>query len=91
MQRRAWRRSLAPPHPRSFIADTSGALAALAHQWASAEAEWPPQWTARGDVDTEMADWLETAGTELIRLATERRQRTHRLLSEHLTTVIDVT
>ncbi|MEU9891845.1 helix-turn-helix transcriptional regulator [Sphaerisporangium sp. NPDC051011] len=75
---------------RSFIAYTSGALAALAHQWAIIEPGRFPQWTPRGDVDTEMVDWLETAGTELIRLATERRQRTYRLLNEHLTTVTDI-
>lgn len=75
---------------RSFISYTRGALAALAHQWAITEPGRFPQRTAHRDVDTEMVDWLETAGAELIRLATERRQRTHRLLSEHLTTVTDI-
>ncbi|GGZ81550.1 helix-turn-helix transcriptional regulator [Streptomyces echinoruber] len=72
---------------RSFIAYTSGALAALAHQWAVTEPGRFPRPTVRGDVDTELVIWLETAGTELVRLATERRQHTHRLLAEHLATV----
>ncbi|GAA2231266.1 helix-turn-helix transcriptional regulator [Streptomyces nogalater] len=72
---------------RSFIAYTSGALAALAHQWAVTEPGRLPWPAVRGHVDTELVTWLEAAGTELVRLATERRQHTHRLLSECLTTV----
>jgi transcriptional regulator with XRE-family HTH domain len=75
---------------RSFIAYTSGALAALAHQWAITESGQFPRWTPRGDVDTEMVNWLEAAGAELIRLATERRAHTYGLLNEHLTTVTTI-
>ncbi|MEU9397916.1 helix-turn-helix transcriptional regulator, partial [Streptomyces sp. NPDC048324] len=75
---------------RSFLAYTSGALTALAHQWAITEPGRFPQITPRGDVDTEMVDWLESAGAELIRLATERRQRTAALLGEHLRTVTEI-
>ncbi|MFF3354098.1 helix-turn-helix domain-containing protein [Streptomyces sp. NPDC002917] len=74
---------------RSFIAYTSGSLAVLAHQWAVTE---PGQFTriaAPDEVDAEMLDWLEGTGTELIRLATERRRRTRHLLDAHLTTVTD--
>ncbi|MFJ4057535.1 helix-turn-helix transcriptional regulator [Streptomyces albogriseolus] len=75
---------------RSFIAYTRGALAAFAHQWAITESGPSPRWAPRLPVDTELLDWLETTGAELIRLATQRRQHTHRLLSEHLTTVTDI-
>ncbi|MEV6948464.1 helix-turn-helix transcriptional regulator [Streptomyces sp. NPDC051172] len=75
---------------RSFIAYTSGALAAFAYQWAVTESGPPPRWGARLAVDTELLDWLETTGAELIHLATQRRKRTRRLLGEHLTTVTDI-
>ncbi|WP_372350806.1 XRE family transcriptional regulator [Streptomyces sp. KL116D] len=75
---------------RSFIAYTSGALAAFAHQWAITEPGPSPRWTARLAVDTELLDWLETTGADLIRLATQRRKRTRHLLGEHLTTVTDI-
>ncbi|MGG7568831.1 hypothetical protein [Streptomyces sirii] len=75
---------------RSFIAYTSGALAALAHQWADTEPGPFARWTPHGDVDTDLVTWLETAGAELIRLATERRKHTHRLLQEHLTTTTGI-
>lgn len=75
---------------RSFLAYTSGALTALAHQWAITEPGRFPQVTSRGDIDTELVDWLESAGAELIRLATERRQRTAGLLAEHLRTVSEI-
>ncbi|MFI6359411.1 helix-turn-helix transcriptional regulator [Streptomyces sp. NPDC050743] len=74
---------------RSFIAYTSGSLAALAHQWAMTESGPFPRWGA-GDVDAEMVTWLETTGAELIQLATERRKRTHRLLDAHLNTVTEL-
>ncbi|MFF4693743.1 XRE family transcriptional regulator [Streptomyces sp. NPDC001307] len=74
---------------RSFIAYTSGSLAALAHQWAMTESGPFPRWGA-GDVDAEMVTWLETTGAELIQLATERRKRTHRLLDAHLNTVTEI-
>ncbi|MFE1781000.1 helix-turn-helix transcriptional regulator [Streptomyces sp. NPDC059506] len=75
---------------RSFLAYTSGALAALAHQWAVTEPEQFTRWTPRGAVDIELVTWLETTGAELIRLATERRERTRGLLNEHLTTVTGI-
>ncbi|AKN74505.1 hypothetical protein QR97_36505 [Streptomyces sp. PBH53] len=37
---------------RSFIACTSGALAAFAHQWAVTEPAPSPRWTPRPPVDT---------------------------------------
>ncbi|MEU3402282.1 hypothetical protein [Streptomyces filamentosus] len=37
-----------------------------------------------------MVTWLETSGAELIHLATERRQHTHRLLGTHLAAVTDL-
>lgn len=75
---------------RSFLAYTSASMASLAHQWAITEPGRFPCFTARGEVDAEMVAWLENSGAELIRLATERRQRTHRLLSEQLTIVTDL-
>ncbi|WP_223206519.1 helix-turn-helix domain-containing protein [Streptomyces xanthii] len=75
---------------RSFIAYTSGALAAFAYQWAVTESGPSPRWGTRLAVDTELLDWLETTGAELIHLATQRRKRTRRLLGEHLTTVTDI-
>ncbi|MBB1260932.1 helix-turn-helix transcriptional regulator [Streptomyces alkaliterrae] len=75
---------------RSFLAYTSGSLAALAHQWAITEPGRLPLLAARGEVDAEMVAWLESNGAELIRLATERRQHTHRLLDAHLTAVTDL-
>ncbi|GAA0924438.1 helix-turn-helix transcriptional regulator [Streptomyces thermoalcalitolerans] len=75
---------------RSFIAYTSGALAGFAHQWAVTEPGPSPRWTPRLPVDAELLDWLETTSAELIRLATQRRTRTHRLLNEHLSTVTDI-
>ncbi|MFJ1639451.1 helix-turn-helix transcriptional regulator [Streptomyces sp. NPDC088256] len=74
---------------RSFIAYTSGSLAVLAHQWAVTEPGRFARIAAPGEVDAEMLDWLEATGTELIRLATERRRRTHHLLNAHLTTVTE--
>ncbi|MFC9755260.1 helix-turn-helix domain-containing protein [Streptomyces sp. NPDC056921] len=74
---------------RSFIAYTSGSLAALAHQWTVTEPRRFARLTTPGEVDAEMLDWLEETGTELIRLATERRQRTRHLLNAHLTTVTE--
>ncbi|MGW6388927.1 helix-turn-helix transcriptional regulator [Streptomyces sp. NPDC055103] len=74
---------------RSFIAYTSGSLAVLAHQWAVTESGRFARIAAPGEVDAEMLDWLEATGTELIRLATERRRRTRHLLNAHLTTVTE--
>ncbi|MFB7918534.1 helix-turn-helix transcriptional regulator [Streptomyces sp. NPDC056061] len=74
---------------RSFIAYTSGSLAVLAHQWAVTEPGRFARIAAPGEVDAEMLDWLEATGTELIRLATERRRRTRHLLGAHLTTVTE--
>ncbi|MER7043652.1 helix-turn-helix domain-containing protein [Streptomyces jumonjinensis] len=74
---------------RSFIAYTSGSLAVLAHQWAVTEPGRFARIAASGEVDTEMLDWLEATGAELIRLATERRRRTRHLLDAHLTTVTE--
>ena len=75
---------------RSFIAYTSGSLAVLAHRWAITEPGRFTRFTAPGEVDAEMLDWLEATGAELIRLATERRRRTRRLLDAHLTTVTEI-
>lgn len=75
---------------RSFIAYTSGSLAALAHQWSVTEPGRFARVSAPGEVDVEMLDWLEATGNELIRLSTERRRRTRHLLDAHLTTVTDV-
>ncbi|MGW4781439.1 helix-turn-helix transcriptional regulator [Streptomyces filamentosus] len=75
---------------RSFVAYTSGSLAALAQQWAVTEPSWLPRFTARGEADAEMVTWLENSGAELIRLATERRQHTQRLLGTHLAAVTDL-
>ncbi|WP_432154821.1 helix-turn-helix transcriptional regulator [Streptomyces tricolor] len=75
---------------RSFIAYTSGALAAFAHRWAVTEPDPSPRWTPRLPVDTELLDWLEATGAELILLANQRRKRTRRLLGEHLTTITDI-
>lgn len=74
---------------RSFIAYTSGSLAALAHQWAVTEPGRFARFAAPGEVDSEMLDWLEETGAELIRLATERRRRTRKLLDAHLNTVTE--
>ncbi|MEX3104956.1 XRE family transcriptional regulator [Streptomyces sp. V2] len=74
---------------RSFIAYTSGSLAVLAYQWAATEPGRFAHFAAPGEVDAEMLDWLEATGTELIRLATERRHRTRHLLGAHLTTVTE--
>ncbi|MGW6454742.1 XRE family transcriptional regulator [Streptomyces sp. NPDC055078] len=74
---------------RSFLAYTSGSLAALAHQWAATEPGRLPHPTARGGVDAEMVTWLEATGAELIRLATERRRHTSGLLNAHLRTVTE--
>ncbi|MFD4862830.1 helix-turn-helix domain-containing protein [Streptomyces atratus] len=74
---------------RSFIAYTSGSLAVLAHQWAVTEPGRFARIAAPGEVDAEMLDWLEATGTELIRLATERRCRTRHLLNAHLAAVTE--
>ncbi|WP_172388016.1 helix-turn-helix transcriptional regulator [Streptomyces sp. MNP-20] len=75
---------------RSFLAYTSGALAVLAHQWAVTEPGRFPRPMPHGAADIEMVTWMETSGAELVRLATERREHTHRLLTEHLTTVTGI-
>ncbi|MYQ96677.1 XRE family transcriptional regulator [Streptomyces sp. SID4946] len=74
---------------RSFIAYTSGSLAVLAYQWAATEPGRFARFAAPGEADAEMLDWLEATGTQLIRLATERRHRTRHLLGAHLTTVTE--
>jgi transcriptional regulator with XRE-family HTH domain/tetratricopeptide (TPR) repeat protein len=75
---------------RSFIAYTSGSLAVLAHQWTVTEPGRFARSTAPAGVDAEMLDWLEATGTELIRLATERRRHTRHLLDAHLSTVTEL-
>lgn len=75
---------------RSFLAHTSSSLATLAHRWAILEPGPFPHLTTRGEVDAETIAWLENRGTELIRLATEHRQPTLRLLDAHLTAVTDL-
>lgn len=74
---------------RSFIAYTSGSLAVLAHQWAVTEPGRFARFAAPGAVDAELLDWLEAAGAELVRLATERRRRTRHLLDAHLSSVTE--
>ncbi|MFE9613171.1 XRE family transcriptional regulator [Streptomyces sp. NPDC006012] len=75
---------------RSFIAYTSASLAVMAHQWAITEPGRFPRTDPPGEVDAEMLDWLEGAGAELIRLATERRHHTRHLLDAHLRAVTDL-
>ncbi|MER0476991.1 helix-turn-helix transcriptional regulator [Streptomyces sp. Edi2] len=75
---------------RTFLTHSTGALAALSHQWATTE---PEVLTAALDgkpVDAELLDLLETTATKLTSLVTEQRQYTGRLLEAHLTTVTEL-
>ncbi|GAA4238076.1 hypothetical protein GCM10022254_52460 [Actinomadura meridiana] len=88
------------PDRRSFLTYTTGALAALAHQWARTPPRpftrpTPPTIGASADgsfgkVGLEMVAWLEDSGADLIRLATEHQQPCHQLLDAHLATVTDI-